>query len=74
MEKPLHETSHITVEPDPVVTAIIPMQRTSDDLVEALPIQSIPTSIASLFCNLKDDRVRERIFKEIEMIIGIMFF
>jgi len=38
------------------------MPDTSNDLVEAMPIQSIPTSLISLFCNLKEDWVRERAF------------
>jgi len=45
---------------------------TSDDLVEAMPIQSIPTSLASLFCNLKEDWVRERILKRVDVTIGII--
>ena len=55
-----------------VVTAIIPVSEMSDDLVEAVPIQSIPTFLASLFCNLKEDWVRESILKGVEVIIDII--
>jgi len=56
MEVSLHEAPIASVEhPDAVVTTIIPMQDTSNDLVEAMPIQSIHTSLASLFCNVKED-------------------
>jgi len=44
---------------------------TFDDLVAAVPIQRI-TSLASLFCNLKEDWVRESILKGVEVIIGIV--
>ncbi|KAJ8438664.1 hypothetical protein Cgig2_031629 [Carnegiea gigantea] len=43
---PLHEAPLATVEhSNAVVTTIIPMPDTSDDLVEAVPIQSIPISL-----------------------------
>ena len=55
---PLQEAPFATVEhSNAVVTAIIPVPGTSDDLVEAVPIQSIPTSLTSLFYNLKEDWV-----------------
>jgi len=44
----------------------------SDDFVEAVPIQSIPASLASLFCNLKEDWVRESTLKGVEVIIDII--
>ena len=54
----LHEALPAEVEqPDVVVTAIFLMPDTFDDLVEVVSIQSIPTSLASLFCNLKEDWV-----------------
>ena len=57
-EVPLHETPFVTVgHSDAVETAIVPMPDILDDLVEAMPIQSIPTSLASLFCNLAEDWV-----------------
>ncbi|KAJ8436146.1 hypothetical protein Cgig2_033641 [Carnegiea gigantea] len=57
---PLHEASLAAVEhSDAVVTTIILVPDTSNDLVEAVPIQSIPTSLASLFCNLKEDWIEE---------------
>jgi len=56
LEEPLHEASFTVVDcPAPVVTAIVPLQEASDLLIEAESIQSIPTSLASLFCNLKED-------------------
>jgi len=58
--------------PDPVVIVITPVQGTSNDLVEAMPIQSIPTSLTSLFCNVKDDWVKESILKGVEVINGII--
>jgi len=59
MEVSLHEAPLAAVKhPDAVVTATIPMHGTFDDLVEVMPIQSIPTSLASLSCNLKEDWVR----------------
>ncbi|KAJ8422583.1 hypothetical protein Cgig2_007492 [Carnegiea gigantea] len=68
----LHEAALDVVEnPDAVVTAIIPVPNTSDNLVEAVPIQSIPTSSASLFCNLKEDWVRESILQGVESMIDI---
>ncbi|KAJ8424439.1 hypothetical protein Cgig2_003897 [Carnegiea gigantea] len=57
---------------DIVVTVIILVSEISDDLVEAVPIQSIPTSLTSLFCNLKEDWVRESILKGVEVIIDII--
>jgi len=73
IEVPLYEAPLIAIEhPDVVVTAIIPMPDTSDDLAEAMPIQSIPTSLASLFCNLKEDWVPESILKGVEVIISII--
>ena len=70
---PLPEVPPVAVEySDIVVTAIIPVSETSDDLVEVVPIQSIPTSLASLFCNLKEDWVRESILKGVEVIIDII--
>ena len=52
---PLHEAPFATVEhSNAVVTTIIHLPDTSDDLVEAISIQSIPTSLASLFCNSKE--------------------
>ena len=70
---PLHEAPLAAVEhPDAVVTAIIPMPNTSDGLVQGMPIQSIRTFLASLFCNLKEDWVRESILIGVEVIIGII--
>ncbi|KAJ8424738.1 hypothetical protein Cgig2_027771 [Carnegiea gigantea] len=70
---PLHEAALAAVEHlDAVVTAIIPVPDTYDDLVEVVPIQSIPTFLVSLFCNLKEDWVRESILKGVEVIIGII--
>ena len=43
--------------PDVVETAIVPIHGIPDDLVEATHIQSIPTSLANLFCNLQEDWV-----------------
>ncbi|KAJ8425340.1 hypothetical protein Cgig2_030499 [Carnegiea gigantea] len=57
---------------DAVKTAIVPMPDILDDLVEAMPIQSIPTSLASLFCNLEEDWVRESILKGVGVIIDII--
>ncbi|KAJ8426819.1 hypothetical protein Cgig2_022600 [Carnegiea gigantea] len=37
-----------------------------------VPIQSIPSSLASLFCNLKEDWVRESILQGVEVIIDII--
>ncbi|KAJ8433481.1 LOW QUALITY PROTEIN: hypothetical protein Cgig2_004419 [Carnegiea gigantea] len=39
---------------------------------DLMPIQCIPTSLASLFCNLKENWVWESTLKEVEMIIGII--
>ncbi|KAJ8426579.1 hypothetical protein Cgig2_001248 [Carnegiea gigantea] len=70
---PLPKAPPVAVErSDILVTAIIPVFETSDDLVEAVPIQSIPTSLASRFCNLKEDWVRESILKGVEVIINII--
>ena len=50
VETPLHEPSLAAMElPDPVVTAIILVQGTSDHLVEAMPIQNILTSLQVFF-------------------------
>ena len=69
----LHEIPLAAVEhSDAVETAIIPMPDVLDDLVETTPIQSIPTSLASLFCNLEEDWVRESILKGAETIIDII--
>jgi len=57
---------------DPLMTAIIPMQGTSNVLVKTIPIQSIPTSLASFFHNLKKNWVLESILKDMEMIIDII--
>jgi len=58
LEEPLHKGSFAVINyPAPVVTTIIPVQEASDALIEVEPIQSIPTSLASLFCNLKEDWV-----------------
>ncbi|KAJ8448608.1 LOW QUALITY PROTEIN: hypothetical protein Cgig2_010495 [Carnegiea gigantea] len=57
---------------DAVETAIVPMLDILDDLVEAMPIQSIPTSLASLFYNLEEDWVRESILKGVGAIIDII--
>ena len=48
------------------------MSGTSNDLVKVVPIQSIPTSLASLFCNLKEDWIRESILKGAEVIVDII--
>jgi len=48
------------------------MPDTFDGLIEAVPIQSVPTSLASLFCNFKEDWIRESILKRVEVIIGII--
>jgi len=49
---PLHETPFAVVgHSDAVETAIVPMPDILDDLVKAMPIQSIPTFLASFFCN-----------------------
>jgi len=48
------------------------MPDTSYDLIEALPIQSIPTSLTSLFGNLKEDWIQESNLKGLEVIIGII--
>jgi len=70
---PLHEPSFTATElPDLVVTAIIPMQGTFDDLVEVMLIQNTPTSLASLFCNLEEDWVRESILKGVHVIISMI--
>jgi len=54
----MHKAPLVVVEySDAVVTAIIPMPGSSDDLVEVVPIQSIPNSFASSLCNLKEDWV-----------------
>ena len=46
IEVTLYESPLAAVErPDVIVTAIIPMPDTSDNLAEAMPIQSIPTSL-----------------------------
>ncbi|KAJ8444878.1 hypothetical protein Cgig2_029809 [Carnegiea gigantea] len=67
IEIPLPEAPPVAVErSDIVVIAIIPVSEMSDDLVEVMPIQSISTSLASLFCNLKEDCVRESILKGVE--------
>jgi len=55
-----------------VVAASVPVQGAFDGLIEAEPIQSIPTSLTSLFCNLKEDRVCESILKGIKAIIGLI--
>jgi len=73
IEVSLHEAPFAALEHlDAVVTAIILMPDTSDDLVEDIPIQSIATSLASLFYNLKEDWVRESILQGAEVIIGII--
>ncbi|KAJ8438651.1 hypothetical protein Cgig2_016397 [Carnegiea gigantea] len=65
---PLHEAANTAIEHhDAVVTTIIPIPDTSDGLVKAVPIQSIPTSLASLLCNLKEDWVQESILKGVEL-------
>ncbi|KAJ8430067.1 hypothetical protein Cgig2_028779 [Carnegiea gigantea] len=70
---PLPEAPTVAIEhSNLVVTAIILVSEMSDDLVEAVPIQSIPASLASLFCNLKEDWVRESILKGVEVIIDII--
>ena len=73
VEVPLHGAPLAAVEhPNTVVTSIIHVHDTSDDLVEATPIQSIPTSLASLFYNLKEYWVRESILKGVEVIIDVI--
>ena len=50
VKTPLHEPSLAATElPDLVVTGIIPVPGTSDDLVEAMPIQNILTSLQVFF-------------------------
>ena len=72
-EVPLHEIPFAAVGySDTIETAIVPMPNILDDLVEAMPIQSIPTSLASLFCNLEEDWVQESILKGVGVIIDII--
>jgi len=53
---PLQEAALAVVEhPNAIVTTIILVPDTSNDLVEAMSVQSIPTSLSSLSCNLKED-------------------
>jgi len=73
LEESLHEASFAVVDcPALVVTSIIHVQEASDVLIEVEPIQSVLTSLASLFCNLKEDWVRESILKGIEAIVGLI--
>jgi len=44
---------------DPLMTAIIPIQVTPDDVVEVIPLQSVPTTIGSLFINQIEDWAEE---------------
>jgi len=68
IEVPLHEMPLAAIKhSDAVNTAIVPMPSTPDDLIEVMPIQSIPTSLASLFRNLKEDWVRASILKGVEV-------
>jgi len=56
MEISVHEAPLVALEhPYPVVTVVIPMNGTSNDLVKSMPIQSTLTSLTSLFCNLKEE-------------------
>jgi len=57
---------------DSLLTAIIPRQVTLDDVVEATPLQSVPTEIRSLFVNSKEDWVQESILSGMETIMGMI--
>jgi len=73
LKEPLHKGSFAAINcPAPVVTAIVHVQEASDALIEAEPIQSISTSLERLFCNLKEDWVRESILKGIHVIISMI--
>jgi len=50
-------TSIAQEEQDAFVTAIIPRQITPDNVVEATPLQTVPTGIRSLFVNSIEDWV-----------------
>jgi len=56
-------TSIAHEEQDAFVTAIIPGQVTPDNVVEATPLQTVPTRIRSLFVNLIEDWVQESIVR-----------
>jgi len=59
-------------EQDSFVTAIIPRQVTPDNVVEATPLQTILTTIRSLFAISIEDWVQESILNGVKTIMGII--
>ncbi|KAJ8421216.1 hypothetical protein Cgig2_011604 [Carnegiea gigantea] len=60
-------TPIMTKKQDPHVTTTIPTRITLDDVVEAKPLQSVPTTIGNLFVNLLKDWVQESILNGIKV-------
>ena len=65
-------TSIAQEEQDAFVTAIISRQVTPDNVVEATPLQTIPTGIRSLFVNLIEDWVQKSILNGVKTIMGMI--
>jgi len=57
---------------DPLMTAITPVQVTPDDVVEITPLQSVPTTIGSLFVNPVEDRVQESILRGLKAVVDMI--
>jgi len=51
-------TSIAQEDQDSIVTVVIPRQVTPDNVVEATPLQTVPTGISSLFVNSIEDWVQ----------------
>ena len=59
-------------EQDTFMAAIIPRQVTPNNVVEATPLQTIPTRIRSLFVNSIEDWVQESIINGVKTIMGMI--
>lgn len=68
------EQQTLDQQDEPVITAIVPMPYVSDDLLEVKPIQSVPTSLVSLFCTETQDWVHKNILDGVGSIIEVISY
>ena len=57
---------------DPLMIVIIPVQVTPDDVVEVTPLQSVPTTIGSLFVNPIEDWIQETILSGVKAVVDMI--
>ncbi|KAJ8428042.1 hypothetical protein Cgig2_007619 [Carnegiea gigantea] len=65
-------TSIIKGKQDPLVTAIIPRQVTLDDAVKVALVQSVPTTIESLFVNSIEECIHESVLSGVKAVVDMI--